>query len=65
MYMETTETAEDKKRKACMEKLTWRSRELAEAAGAYAVWQYGGANSRTKAYNCKYCGLWHLARAVE
>ena len=57
------EDVEDKKRQACLEKLTWESKELAEAARAYAGWQYGESN--TVAYNCKYCGKWHLARAVE
>ncbi len=56
------EDVEDKKRQACLEKLTWESKEMAEAARAYAGWQYG--ESKTLAYPCKHCGKWRLARAV-
>lgn len=56
------EDLEDKKRKACLEKLTWSTKEMAEAAAVYARWQHEDA--KTKVYNCKYCGKWHLARAL-
>ena len=49
----------------CNAKLTWPTRELAEAAAAYAVWQYGEDKSKARAYNCRECGKWHLARGNE
>lgn len=47
-------------RQKCMEKLTWKSEEEANAAIAYAVWQYGGG--KLKSYRCRYCDKWHIAR---
>ncbi len=53
----------EKKQKACLSKLTWQTRELAEAAAIYAVWQHGESGGALRAYLCRYCHKWHLARA--
>ena len=42
----------------CAEKLTFDTKEMAQAAGAAADWQYGAS---LKAYKCRYCDLWHLS----
>jgi hypothetical protein len=59
---ESSEDREARERKEkCFDKLTWRSREEAVAAAAYARWQYGGERVLTP-YRCKFCNMWHLAR---
>lgn len=57
------EEQEERRRRACMEKLTWRSRDEALAARAYAAHTYGGSSGSLKPYRCGVCGHWHLARA--
>ena len=44
----------------CHQKMAFDSQKEAEAVATAAEWQYGGA---LKAYQCRYCQLWHLATA--
>jgi len=58
----TAEINEELRQRDCLQKLTWATRELAEAAIAYAGWQYGDGDARPKPYHCRFCDKWHLAR---
>ena len=42
----------------CHEKRAFMTREQAEAAAAVDAYRYV---SSLKAYQCRYCGLWHLS----
>lgn len=53
---------ERERKEKCMDKLTWPTLEAANAAVAYARWQYGDEHN-LKAYRCKYCDKWHLSGA--
>lgn len=58
----SAQAREQRRQRDCLGKLTWATRELAEAAVAYAGWQYGGQNGRPAPYRCEFCKQWHLAR---
>ena len=42
----------------CHEKLAFDTRKQAEAAAVVAEYQHG---AKLHVYQCRYCGLWHLA----
>lgn len=42
----------------CQEKLSFETKEAAEGAAVYAEHRHG---AKLKVYQCKHCGLWHLA----
>jgi predicted butyrate kinase (DUF1464 family) len=42
----------------CKEKLSFKTKEAAEGAAVYARHRHG---TKLKVYQCKHCGLWHLA----
>jgi hypothetical protein len=42
----------------CSEKLSFDTREQAEAAATVALYRHG---TNLKAYICTHCGLWHLS----
>jgi hypothetical protein len=44
----------------CSEKLAFDTRGQAEAAAVVAAYQHG---TQLTVYQCRYCGLWHLASA--
>ncbi len=44
----------------CDGKLAFDTKRQAEAEATATQWRHG---SLVKAYNCKYCQLWHLASA--
>lgn len=46
--------------KDCQEKLVFESKEQAEGAKVYAQYRH---DAKLKTYQCKSCGLWHLASA--
>lgn len=47
----------------CHEKLAFATREQTEAVAAVNAYRYKGAKLR--AYQCRYCGLWHLSSSFE
>jgi hypothetical protein len=42
----------------CTDKLTFDTREAAEATGTVSEWRYGG---KLKTYKCRHCHLYHLS----
>ena len=56
--MKGSKEVEDSDALPCADKMVFDTQEEAEAVGVAAEWQYGGA---LKAYQCRYCGLWHLS----
>lgn len=42
----------------CEQKMTFDTQEEAENTALAADWQHG---TKLKAYQCRHCGLWHLA----
>ena len=42
----------------CSDKIAFTTRKEAEVAAVVAAHQHG---SQLKAYQCRYCGLWHLS----
>jgi hypothetical protein len=42
----------------CADKLAFDTQKQAQAAATVALHQYG---SKLRAYQCRYCGLWHLS----
>jgi hypothetical protein len=42
--------------------LAFSTREQAEAVAAVNAYRYGG---KLKAYQCRYCRLWHLSSQIE
>ena len=44
----------------CAEKMAFDTESEAAAVGTAAEWQHGGA---LRAYQCRYCHLWHLSSA--
>jgi hypothetical protein len=61
-YVSMVET-DEQRQKECLGKLTWKTLELARAASAYAVWQYGGRKALP--YQCRWCKNWHLKRGFD
>lgn len=53
--------ADSARARDCLDKLTWVSKEAAEAAAIYARWQYGDSQTKPTPYHCRHCGKWHLA----
>jgi len=49
----------DEQQLPCHDKLAFATREQAEAVAAVNAYRYKG--SKLKAYQCRYCGLWHLS----
>lgn len=43
----------------CHDKLAFATREQAEAVAAVNAYRYKG--DKLRAYQCRYCGLWHLS----
>lgn len=48
----------DENQLPCADKITYDSKEAATGAAAAVEWQRGLG---LKAYQCRYCSLWHLA----
>ena len=46
----------------CAGKLAFDTKQQAEGSGVVAAWRHG---TKMKAYQCKYCNLWHLASQYE
>ena len=53
---------EENKELPCADKMVFDSKDEAEATAAVAHWQHGG---KLRAYQCRYCHLWHLATKTE
>lgn len=47
----------------CHDKLAFATREQAEAVAAVNAYRYKG--TKLRAYQCRYCGLWHLSSSAE
>ena len=47
----------------CQDKLIFATQKQAEAAAAVNSYRYEGA--KLKAYQCRYCGHWHLSSSSD
>jgi len=55
----------DRFKEKCFEKLTWKTKELAEAAIMYAKWQHGENEVLAHVYRCNYCKNWHISTEFQ